>query len=409
VNGLERWACTAFAQDSITTFYNTQYVVWVDENKHGRIAKRQHGGAWGTSVDLQATANTALAAVFADDSHNVIVCAVDERGYIHVSGNHHASALHYMRSTKPGDISAWTSPAMVGTEETRVTYPQFFKLIDGTLMFSYRDGDSGNGDNYLNRYNHTTQTWTRVAKIWDGKTDNNNAYLQHIAVDRRTGRIHAMWTWRDTLDAISNEHFCYGYSDDDGVSWKKSDGSAYTLPITKASSEKIITTNYPTTDSPILNQGGLEVDMSGYPHAAILVNDSGSRRQVHHVWFDGTSWHDDTLTAYTVTASSSRPAVATFSDGTVWILFVTNGSGRPRYLRVLDVTVPTAVVEKVILATDLLSYEPAFDTQALYSRDELHLLPHMARDGGSQVGDPGTLGAQVNPSTYSFTTGSPAL
>jgi hypothetical protein len=124
-------------------------------------------GAW-ESYELASTTGNPMVSPTVDDGHNSLAVALDSDGYFHVSGNMHNFALRYVRSTAPSNITAWTAPAMIGTNEYSVTYPQFITAGDGSLLFLHRTGGAGNGDSYLNRYNVTTMTWARVSKLLSG-------------------------------------------------------------------------------------------------------------------------------------------------------------------------------------------------------------------------------------------------
>ena len=41
---------------------------------------------------------------------------------------------------------------MTGKDEDDVTYPEFYRMPDGDLLFAYRSGASGRGNLVLNRY-----------------------------------------------------------------------------------------------------------------------------------------------------------------------------------------------------------------------------------------------------------------
>lgn len=83
------------------------------------------------------------------DSHNYVTLAVDSAGQIHVSGNMHCVPIVYFRTERPGDITRFRQfPAMVGRNEQRCTYPRFLHGPKGELIFTYRDGRSGSGDQY---------------------------------------------------------------------------------------------------------------------------------------------------------------------------------------------------------------------------------------------------------------------
>ena len=84
------------------------------------------------------------------------------QGYIHVSGNMHASALVYFRSTAPYAIDSLKSEAMVGSNESSVTYPVFIIGPSGQLIYFYRDGTSGNGKQIFNKWTMSTKQWSRL-------------------------------------------------------------------------------------------------------------------------------------------------------------------------------------------------------------------------------------------------------
>lgn len=320
-----------------------------------------------------------------DDGHGVLSMAVSGDGYLHVSGNMHTTVgMRYVRST--GSISAWTAPGMIGTQETSMTYPMFVRLHSGDLLFFYREGESGDGDIYLNRYNSTAHTWARVGKIIEGSVTDESPYPQHIAVDRTTGDVHLMWTWRDTgPDASTTNDLCYAYSDDDGTTWRNTAGAAYTLPITHATAEKALDTA--ATGSGLLNSGGMELDADGHPHAAVLQFDGSSHHQIHHVWWDGAAWQNDQVTAWThsmplgvalVDLSIARPAIACSSAGKVFII-ARNNVDIPDAIVAFDVTPGDTQRQITLIEGPTVAWEPTFDTERLYASDELAMVVHAMR------------------------------
>src|SRR5439155_12475017 len=159
----------------------------------------------------------------------------DGDGYLHVSWGHHGNPLHYVRGKDPGSLEFGSPSSMTGQNESNVTYPQLFRLPDGNLIFLFRDGASGRGNLVVNRYHTKSRTWTQVhANLISGENQ-RNAYPQ-ACVDGR-GSVHMSWVWRDSGDVATNHDLCYARSDDGGRTWKKSDGSAYAIPITAATAE----------------------------------------------------------------------------------------------------------------------------------------------------------------------------
>ena len=171
------------------------------------------------------------------DSHNSVTLAVDGDGQIHLSGNMHAVPLLYFRTTRPMDIESFRwSPEMTGQREKKVTYPQFIVGPQGELIFTYRDGGSGNGDQIFNRYDLKTRTWGRLfaEPLFAGR-GKMNAYFTGPVRDR-SGVYHICWVWRDTPNCATNHDICHVQSAD-LVHWCTSGGKPLRLPITIENAE----------------------------------------------------------------------------------------------------------------------------------------------------------------------------
>lgn len=152
------------------------------------------------------------------DAHNTISIAVDGNGVLHISWGMHGQPLLYARGKQPGSLEMTDHLHMTGNAESHVTYPQFYNLPDGDLLFAYRKGGSGNGNFKLNRYDIQTETWHIVQRpLIDGQRK-RNAYINTSAIDSESG-IHVSWCWRETPDVASNHDVAYAYSHDQGKSW----------------------------------------------------------------------------------------------------------------------------------------------------------------------------------------------
>jgi hypothetical protein len=87
-----------------------------------------------------------LSSEIAWDSHNSLVMAIDDEGFIHLCGNMHVDPLIYFRTSRPLDVTSFERvDFMVGQEEDRCTYPVFMRGPNDELIFRYRDGSSGKG------------------------------------------------------------------------------------------------------------------------------------------------------------------------------------------------------------------------------------------------------------------------
>ena len=149
-----------------------------------------------------------------------------------------------------------------------------------------------------------------------------------MAVDSR-GRWHISWTWRESPDVASNHDVVYAYSDDEGRTWRRSSGEAYTLPITAATGEVA----WPVPQgSELINQTSMTVDPGGHPIVATYWRAEGEEvPQFRLVWHDGERWRMSEVGRRTLPfrlsgggtkrIPVSRPQVIAGRDGAVHVVF----------------------------------------------------------------------------------------
>jgi hypothetical protein len=120
---------------------------------------------------------------------------------------------------------------MVGDREQRCTYPRFLRGAKGEMIYTYRDGQSGRGDQILNVYDVPSRTWRRLidTPLFSGQQKMNAYY--HGPVLGPDGFFHLCWVWRDTPDCSSNHDLSYARSRD-MVRWERSSGQPIPVPIT---------------------------------------------------------------------------------------------------------------------------------------------------------------------------------
>jgi len=174
------------------------------------------------------------------DSHNYITMAMDDDGCIHLCANMHVTPLIYFRTSKPGDIDSFEKiKAMVGRGEDKCTYPMFFRGPGNSFLFTYREGCSGNGDQYYNVYDCKTRTWKRLidAPLTSGG-GKMNAYFTGLRLGP-DGFYHLAWVWRDTGDCSTNHDVSYARSKD-LVHWETGSGKALTLPVTVSTADVVV-------------------------------------------------------------------------------------------------------------------------------------------------------------------------
>jgi hypothetical protein len=164
---------------------------------------------------------------------------LDDDGYLHLAGNMHVHPIKYFRSQKPHDSTTLIRiRTMVGKNERRCTYPKFFRGPANTLLFTYRDGSSGSGNQIYNRYDLPTQTWKRLLDkpLIDGGGE-RNAYLSGPQRGP-DGYWHLVWVWRATPDCATNHYPSYARSED-FQHWENGRGEPVALPITFDSSDVV--------------------------------------------------------------------------------------------------------------------------------------------------------------------------
>ena len=280
----DAWAANSvnaavFRNDPVTTHGDLQYAAYYNADGRVVLAARRIGDTkWDTKV-------TALTGDI-KDAHNVISIIADGEGVLHVAWDHHNHPLRYARGTSPGSLELTGKMPMTGRNESKVTYPQFFLLPDGNLIFLYREGESGQGNLALNRYDTKTRTWSQVQSNLISGENQRNAYPQ-ACVDGKGG-IHVSWVWRETPDVATNHDLCYAMSDDGGVTWKKSDGTAYALPITAATAE--VVSAIPQKHE-LINQTSMCTDGEGRPVIATYFRPPGQQVvQYFVIHRDGNAW-----------------------------------------------------------------------------------------------------------------------
>lgn len=270
---------TVFRGSSVVTHGDNQYVAFYDADANVVVGKRKLGtGDW-TLKKTQYKGNI-------KDAHNVISIGTDGDGVLHLSFDHHGHPLRYCRSIAPGSLEFGELEPMTGENEKDVTYPEFYTLPDGDMIFAYRSGASGRGNLVMNRYSTRDKKWTRVHdSLIDGQGE-RNAYWQ-MFVDPK-GVIHLSWVWRESWLVETNHDLCYARSRDGGKTWERSDGSLYSLPITMETAE--IAWKIPQK-SELINQTGMTADKKGHPYIATYWRDTDSDiPQYRLVWHNGKEW-----------------------------------------------------------------------------------------------------------------------
>ncbi len=388
----DAWAANSvnaaiFRNDPITTVGEKQFVSYYDAQGRVVIGMRTIGQRdWSLTT-------TALHGNF-KDAHNMISLIADGEGFLHISWDHHGNPLRYAVSTTPASPDFGPPVPMTGQTETNVTYPQFFKLANGDLIFFYRDGASGRGNLCLNRYDVKAKKWTQVHRNLISGEGTRNAYWQcTVGGD---GTIHLSWVWRESPGVETNHDLCYAKSIDGGVTWTKTDGAPYEIPITQASAE--IAQEIPQKHE-LINQTSMCVDGEGHPIIATYWRPQGTDVvQYFIVRHDGKSWSksqvSDRKVAFSLSGGGSkqipisRPQVLAKSEAgktSVYLIYrdVTENDGKAILARCDDISAG-GWTRKAITDFSVRYWEPSYD-HVRWERD--HVLDLYVQSVGQGDGE----------------------
>jgi len=381
---------TVFRNSSVATIDDTQYIAYYDTLGYLTLGKRS---LQDTIFTLQRTQYQG----HVRDAHNVISIMPDGDGYLHVSFDHHGHPLHYARSLAPGSLQLGELQPMISQsidslipDELDVTYPEFYRLASGNVLFAYRSGASGRGNLVMNLYNIKERTWSRLQDVLIDGEQQRNAYWQ-LFVDA-AGTIHVSWVWRETWLVETNHDLCYACSKDEGKTWQRSDSTVYQLPITAANAEYAC--RIPQC-SELINQTSMSTDAQGHPYIATYWRDQqDSIPQYRIVWNDGKQWHQQQV--------SQRQTPFSLSGGGTKMIPIARPrvaiDGKEAWYIVRDVERDSRVS---LYHTDNLAsgewqlsdltdfsvdaWEPSFDTELWKAQRHLHLYVQCVHQGDGET------------------------
>jgi BNR repeat-containing family member len=352
---------------------------------------------------------TTLAPNDINDGHDVVSFGIDGDGYMHLSWGMHGNSFLYTKSTGPvtGNQSIAFGPATTMTGgENNVTYPQFLTLPNGDLLFIFREGTSGAGDTFINRYDHLTQTWTNqqynagqkpFIKGTGWLPVDYNCYPSLPCLDTN-GNLFFIWVWRDNPAYQSNHDFSFARSTNGGLTWLRYDGTPYALPIsavgengdTNTTADRVLTV---PMNSSLINQAGMCLDQSGNPVVAAWwapgTPTNNYRRQYMIIFRSTNGWAARQVSQRTMDPTNTmfsdsfvrdlgRPVVVTDKDDRIIVLYRDNqGSNGLTVAHSLPRAVdPDRLTWTTMDLTidNLGAYEPVIDV-ARWNRDNvMHIL-----------------------------------
>ena len=274
------------------THGNRQYIAYYNADRHMVVGQRDLDEKQFILHVMPPTSRETAggtSTVLGWDSHNYITIGIDKEGFIHLSGNMHVDPITYFRSEKPNDILTLSQVmSMVGENEQRCTYPKFLKTREGELIFTYRDGGSGDGNQIYNIYSCENKSWSRLLDV--PLTDGQglmNAYISQPKL-KADDWYHTFWVWRDTPDCETNHDLSYIKSPD-LKNWYDAYGDPVKLPVTIEDSSVIV--------DPIPPKGGiinlaarLCLDKKNRPAFVYHKYDEEGNLQFYSAWLKRKNW-----------------------------------------------------------------------------------------------------------------------
>lgn len=277
---------------SLLTDKNRQYIAYYNADRNMVVGQRNLDEPKFNLTILPATSRETAggtSTVLGWDSHNSVTLGIDPDGYIHLAGNMHVHPITYFRSTKPNDISTLVQEMkMVGANETRCTYPHFMNSREGDLIFHYRDGASGNGNEIYNIYNTKSRQWQRLldTPLTDGQGLMNAYQTQPTLL--ADNWYHVYWVWRDTPDCSTNHDLSYIKSPD-LKNWYNAFGEKIKLPVT-LDDKSVIVDPIPAKGGIINLAASLCFDKKGSPLFAYHKYDEKGNLQFYTARLSGKKW-----------------------------------------------------------------------------------------------------------------------
>jgi rhamnogalacturonyl hydrolase YesR len=371
----EGWAASSInvvanRRNALYTHGRDQFAAYYDAQGYMVLAHRRLG------EDQWQTRRSAFRGNVAD-AHNSISLAIDGEGYLHVAWDVHGQPLNYARSAKPLSLDLGPKLSMTGNAESRVTYPELYRLPGGDVLFLYRDGESGNGDLVLKRYATLEKKWRLVQRSLISGEGARSPYWG-AAVDR-SGGLHLAWIWRESPDVSSNHDIAYAFSPDGGVTWGKD------VPFTAASAEYVAKI---PEHSNLMNSPTVAVDVKGRPYITTYWSDkAGEPPQFHLLHRDGSAWKVETVSkltkAFTLEGTATRrPPISRavlYVQGwtdtpAVHLVYRDDSRGRRAILLSTPKLGSNDWRERELTADSLGAWEPVVDPVQLDRLAQFHLL-----------------------------------
>jgi hypothetical protein len=294
---------------------------------------------------------------------------------------------------KPGSLELGQKRSMTGKVERKVTYPQFYKMTNGDLLFVYRDGSSGNGNIVLNHYDLKLKKWSQLHKnLIDGE-GKRNAYWQ-MCLDKNDV-LHMSWVWRETGDVATNHDMCYARSLDGGKTWQTSEAKAYSIPVNAENAEYAMRI---PQKSDLINQTSMTADDNGNPYiATYFQGQEDMAPHVYIIYHNGETWNQlrvgqrtldfDLSGGGTRSIPISRPVVLHSNhsdDSKLHVIYRDEEYKNKACLKTFDLNKQKDWETTILTDTGLDRWEPTFDTELWKEKGILNIFIQEVGQGSGE-------------------------
>ena len=278
-NGCGR--ATGYAEaNKIVTWNDKTHMAWLDSVAEGfrvRIRTLDHGsGQWSPTYTLGA----------AHDNHGGPALTVDSQGYLHAIYFPHHHPFRYRKSKAPNDASQWREEIQFGE---RCTYPTLVCGADDTLYLTCRRSFSQKPWQIELWKKPPGAGWEGPAVVAQARFTGYAHFQESLAWGPDHKRLHLCCRFHENTDRHVYgriQTVGYMFSDDFGVTWRRSDETAIKLPATAETIEVLAAGG---AEGRALRAGAIGVDPKGRPHVIYSVHEDGHGETILATPNDG-SW-----------------------------------------------------------------------------------------------------------------------
>lgn len=275
---------SVFRANSITSDDQYQFVSYYNEDGQIIIAKRDiHTDKWIIhETNIFGDCSRAYEDPMYSDGHKSISIGLDGEGFLHLCYDMHSNRMKYRKSLVPYSCVFGPNVYMVDSlDEQDVTYPEFWRLKNGNMLFTYRWGD----EIIFNEYSIVDRKWRRRQEgLIIDREDQFSTYWQ-MYLDNNDN-ILLSWLWREIGDPCSNHDLFYATSKN-GYEWRNSKKEIYSLPINTSTAE--LAWAIPKNRD-YINQNSMAVDKDGNPYIALYYRDADSDVPQYRVIYNNSEW-----------------------------------------------------------------------------------------------------------------------